>query len=327
MSRNREDFRELIHLLNQRYQREWERAELLQVELTRGAGGRCGGSSNCSGRLNAGCARRRSIPETRSRSVPGRRWRRFSVPFRAGSASLSPFEIVWSFFVTACGAWERPPIGVSRSSWSITAVVSLRTHYYLKRLSQRRRVRVVDCPGPFNYSRLCNQGAHCATGEHLLFLNNDVEVLAPDWLERLLRVEHRSEVGAVGATLVFPDGTLQHTGIFLHPDGRWVHIYRGRPQEYAGKLGELAHIHTVPAVTAACLLIRRELFVSLGEFDESLPVNFGDVDLCHRLWQQGLQVVVTPHARLLHFESLSRGYSLDGPRPQRLTTQDPFPRA
>jgi GT2 family glycosyltransferase len=184
-----------------------------------------------------------------------------------------------------------------------------RLQRYLKHLSTRRRIRVVDCPGPFNHARLCNEGARCAAGEHLLFLNNDIEVLAPDWLERLLRVAHHPEVGIVGATLVFPDGTLQHTGIFRHPDGRWVHIYRGKSQEYPGRHGELRHIRTVPAVTAACLLMRRKLFTEVGGFDEKFPLDLSDVDLCQRVQQRGLLVVVSPHARLLHFESLSRGYA------------------
>ena len=100
----------------------------------------------------------------------------------------------------------------------------------------------------------------------MLFLNNDTEVLTPDWLERLLLIERHPEVGAVGGTLFYPDRTIQHAGIFPHHDGRWVHVYRGRPVDCEGLRGELRHVRAVPAVTAACLLMRREQFAALGGF-------------------------------------------------------------
>jgi len=156
-----------------------------------------------------------------------------------------------------------------------------------------------------------------------LFLNNDTEVLTPDWLERLLLIERHPEVGAVGATLVYPDRTIQHAGLFPHRDGRWVHVYRGRPLDCEGERGELRHVRAVPAVTAACLLMRREHFAALGGFDERLAVTFGDVDLCRRVREEGRLVVVTPHARLVHYESLTRGYSLDEPAARDLAVGTP----
>src|SRR5262249_6245352 len=120
-----------------------------------------------------------------------------------------------------------------------------RTHPYLWRLEGLRRLRLLDCPGAFNFSRLCNEGARWAAGDHLLFLNNDTEVLTPDWLERLLLIERHPEVGAVGATLLYPDRTLQHAGIFPHRDGRWVHAYRGRSPDCEGAHGELRHVRAV----------------------------------------------------------------------------------
>jgi GT2 family glycosyltransferase len=189
----------------------------------------------------------------------------------------------------------------------------------------RQRLQVVDCPGEFNFSWLCNHGARRARGDYLLFLNNDTEVLHPDWLEHLLRVACRPEVGVVGATLLYPDGTLQHAGLFPRPGGCWVHGYRGLSPDDAGDQGELGHVRTVPAVTGACMLLRREVFDALGGFDERLPITYGDVDLCLRAREQGLLVVVTPHARLLHFEALSRGFSTDCPGIDHLTGLPRFP--
>jgi GT2 family glycosyltransferase len=191
----------------------------------------------------------------------------------------------------------------------------LRTRRLLDRLRSCRRYRVIDCPGEFNFSQLCNAGVRHARGEHLLFLNNDTQVLDRDWLDQLLAVAGDPAVGVVGATLLYPDHTIQHTGLFPRADGLWVHPYRGRPEDEPGEGGELRLIRSVPAVTAACLLIRRELFDSLGGFDERFPVAFNDVDLCARVRDRGLHVVITPHARLLHYEGLSRGYTVDRPPP------------
>jgi O-antigen biosynthesis protein len=191
-----------------------------------------------------------------------------------------------------------------------------RTQRYLWHLAVRPGVQVMHSPGPFNFSRVCNAGACRATGEYVLFLNNDTEVLAPDWLERLLLLARHPEIGVVGATLLYPDGTIQHAGIFPRSDGSWTHRYRGCSADH----GELRRVRSVPAVTGACLLMGRDQFLALGGFDERLPLTFGDVDLCRRVRGRGLLVVVTPHARLLHFESVSRGYLVDRPGHTHLAT-------
>jgi GT2 family glycosyltransferase len=183
----------------------------------------------------------------------------------------------------------------------------------------------VDRPGPFNFSRLCNEGARQAQGDYLLFLNNDTEVLHPDWLERMLRLANRPDVGVVGATLLYPDGTLQHAGLFPRRDGQWIHGYRNLPADAPGDQGELAHVRTVPAVTGACMMLGRDFFWTLGGFDEKLPTSYGDVELCCRARRHGTQVVVTPHARLLHFEGLSRGYTSDRPGADHLSELECFP--
>jgi GT2 family glycosyltransferase len=185
-----------------------------------------------------------------------------------------------------------------------------RTLRLLARLRERRRYRVVACPEPFNFSRLCNLGASAASGEYLVFLNNDTEVLARDWLEQLLRIGVDPAVGVVGATLLYPDRTIQHAGLFPRADGLWVHPYRGLP---ADQVGELRVARCVPAVTGACLLVRRALFAELGGFDTRFPVAYNDVDLCRRVRDRGLSVVISPEARLFHYEGLSRGFSADRP--------------
>jgi GT2 family glycosyltransferase len=132
-------------------------------------------------------------------------------------------------------------------------------------------------------------------------------------MEQLLIVARHAQVGIVGATLYYPDKTLQHAGMFPVSPGVWAHAYRGCPGDYAGKAGELRRVRAVPAVTGACLFIRRSLFEELGGFDERLPVTHNDVDLCRRVRERGLWVAVTPHARLLHFECMSRGYTVEVP--------------
>jgi GT2 family glycosyltransferase len=185
------------------------------------------------------------------------------------------------------------------------------TRDYLSYLASQKDTLVLHDFSHFNFSHLCNLGAEHATGDMLLFLNNDMEVLQADWLEQLLIVAGQPAVGVTGATLLYPDGTLQHAGIFPGAAGQWLHAYRGLAATYPGDRQELHCVRAVPAVTGACLMIRRDLFRQLGGFDERYPVTANDVDLCCRVRRQGLLVAITPHARLLHYESLSRGYSLD----------------
>jgi GT2 family glycosyltransferase len=128
----------------------------------------------------------------------------------------------------------------------------------------------------------------------------------------MLTVAAQPGVGAVGATLLYPDGTVQHAGMFQRRDGVWDHFGRGLWPDHTE---ELRQVRAVPAVSAACLLLRRGLFEDVGGFDEALPVVHNDTDLCRRLRGRGQLVAVTPHARLLHYESLSRGYTLTPPEP------------
>jgi GT2 family glycosyltransferase len=171
-------------------------------------------------------------------------------------------------------------------------------------------VRVIPQPGEFNWAAMNNAGARVATGEVLLFLNNDIDVIEPDWLHELVAHAARPEVGAVGAKLLFADGTVQHAGIWLGPNG-WAarHLLRLSDRNDGGYLSQLSTTRNLSAVTGACMAIRRELFLELEGFDESYPVSYNDLDLCLRLRQRGYRIVWTPHAELLHLESASRGSS------------------
>jgi GT2 family glycosyltransferase len=298
------DYRSLLCLLNQRYHREFVRAEVLESLLAPLRALRLTWVLSGLGRLRRWLARP-------PRCVADADWAPLELrPVEpAGRVSLViPFR-------------DRPELlrdclaSLRLSTYRDYEVVLVdngsndpQLLRYLRRLEQRRRCRVVRRPGPFNFPRLCNAGAEQARGDYLLFLNNDTCVLTPDWLEQLLVVASQPGVGIVGATLLYPDGTLQHAGMFRRPDGIWDHFARGRPAADAGAHGELRQVRVVPAVTAACLLIARERFFALGGFDERLAVTHNDTDLCRRARARGLLVAVTPHARLLHYESLSRGY-------------------
>ena len=172
--------------------------------------------------------------------------------------------------------------------------------------------RVLRDNGGFNFSRLNNRAAELATGELLCLLNNDIEVLEPDWLTIMSKQALRPEVGAVGAQLLYPDGRIQHAGVVLGICGGAAHAHRLLQTDEEGYF----HRHSLPqyvsAVTAACLVVRRECFEAVGGLDEdNFAVAFNDVDLCLRLNQRGWQSFYEPRARLIHHESVSRGFDRD----------------
>jgi len=166
---------------------------------------------------------------------------------------------------------------------------------------------VIRDPGPFNFSRLNNFAVRRTTGDYLVFLNNDAEATSPGWLHALEEHAQRAEVGAVGAKLLYPGGRIQHAGIALGIGGLAGHPYRYARPSQGFSPSSFETTRNVSAVTAACLMMRREVFDAIGGFDERLPVNSNDVDLCLRLRAGGYLVVYTPHAVLLHHESATRG--------------------
>jgi O-antigen biosynthesis protein len=167
-------------------------------------------------------------------------------------------------------------------------------------------VRRIDFPSPFNFSRANNKGAAASDGEFLVFLNNDTEIIAQDWLEHLLYYAEQPDVGAVGALLVYPDRTVQHAGVALGMRGTADHTMRGFPIGVDGYAGSLVCAREVSAVTAACMMIRKSLFHDVGGFNEHFFTAYQDVDLCLRLRDHGLRVIYTPQALVVHHESISR---------------------
>ena len=159
----------------------------------------------------------------------------------------------------------------------------------------------------FNYSALNNFGEKYATGEYILLLNNDTEVITPKWLEEMVMYAQQERVGCVGVKLLYPDDTIQHAGIgfgFLTLAG---HMHKNFPAGHPGYMGRLVYAQDVYAVTAACMMVRREVYEQVGGLDESFAVAFNDVDFCVRVREAGYTNVFTPFAQLYHYESKSRG--------------------
>ncbi len=170
------------------------------------------------------------------------------------------------------------------------------------------RHRVVRSPGNFNYSRVNNEGAAVAKGDLLLLLNNDTEVVEPDWLTSMVRWAQRPEVGIVGAKLLYPNDTIQHAGVVLGLGGLAGHGHLHEEAGAAGYFNRLRLTHEVGAVTGACLLTWKSDWHALGGLDEELAVAFNDVDYCLRVrHDRGRRVIWCPDAVLYHHESVSRG--------------------
>jgi GT2 family glycosyltransferase len=306
LRRRTESHRRLVHLLNQRYHQEFLRAERLAADLALVEALRATWLFRLLKRVKDWlrpppriAPGQEAVPLELSPVVPRGRVS-LVIPFRDRPELLR--ECLGSL---ALGTYRNYEVVLVDNDSTDPRLLRA-----LARLGQRRRVRAVSCPGAFNFSHVCNEGARAATGDWLVFLNNDTVVLTPDWLEQMLVVAGQPQVGVVGATLLYPDGTLQHAGMARRTDGVWEHCYRARPGDDPGDRGELRRVRAVPAVSAACLLIGKELFWEVGGFDEARAVTHNDTDLCRRVRDGGRLVAVTPHARLLHYESLSRGYTL-----------------
>lgn len=176
---------------------------------------------------------------------------------------------------------------------------------YLRQLAEDPRCAVVSSPGPFNFAKICNDGATVAGGEVLVFLNNDMTVIAPDWLAALAAHAVRPEIGVVGAQLLYPDDTVQHGGVLLGLQGVAGHHLQGVPALEARRRDVTREL---TAVTGACLAVRRAVFTRVGGFDEALAVAFNDVALCIRVHEAGYRNLYLARPLLYHHESKSRGY-------------------
>lgn len=178
---------------------------------------------------------------------------------------------------------------------------------YYQSLSGDSRIRVLNWTGTFNFAAVCNFGAGAARGDYLLLLNNDTEVISPDWLQEMLMYAQRGDVGAVGARLLYPDGTIQHAGIIIDPTAISFHVLRHTASNEPGYAWRLRTVQNLSAVTGACLMVRHALWDQAGGMDEEFTVTYNDADFCMKMLALGLRNVWTPHAALYHHEFKSRG--------------------
>jgi GT2 family glycosyltransferase len=172
------------------------------------------------------------------------------------------------------------------------------------------RLRLVPFDRPFDFSAKVNLGAIHSRGEHLLLLNDDMEVTTPDWLERMVMYSEREEIGAVGAKLVWGDSRLQHVGLDFD-NGLPGHLYRGYAGDFTGYMNSVLIARNCLAVTGACLMTRREIFEQLGGLTTDFPVNFNDVDYCLKVHTSGHRIVYDPDVQLYHFESSTRNAEVE----------------
>lgn len=179
-------------------------------------------------------------------------------------------------------------------------------------LKKVQKIRILHFDHPFNFSAINNFAAKEAKGNFLLFLNNDTEVINSDWLSALLEIGVRESIGAVGAKLLFKDNRVQHAGVVMGLGGITGHAFKYFNRNDPGYFGMASAPREVSAVTGACLLIKKDLFLKIGGFNEKdLPISYNDVDLCLRIQEHGLRVIYTPYSLLYHYESISRGNDAD----------------
>lgn len=196
---------------------------------------------------------------------------------------------------------------------------------YFETLNAKPNYRVLRDDGPFNFSRLNNRAAAVAQGAVLGLLNNDLEVINADWLAEMVGHALRPDIGAVGARLWFPDDTLQHAGVIMTA-GVAGHVHKDLPRGEPGYCGRAVVTQNFGAVTAACLVIRRDIYQEVGGLDEDLAVAFNDIDFCMRVGERGYRNLWTPHAQLYHYESASRGYEQTPEKMERFLREVAFMR-
>ena len=203
-----------------------------------------------------------------------------------------------------------------KSSWKNWEIIVIENNSqekatldYYDEIQKDGRIRITEWKDgrAFNFSAINNYGAQFAKGEYLLLLNNDVEVISPDWIEQMLMFVQREDVGAAGAMLYYPDNTVQHAGVILGIAGVAEHAHKGFKRGEYGYAGRLTLAQDLSAVTAACMMVSRKVWNEAGGMDERFAVSYNDLDLCMRIRKAGYLIVWTPYAELYHYESKSRG--------------------
>ncbi len=196
---------------------------------------------------------------------------------------------------------------------------------YFVDLEKHDRIKVLRDDSPFNYSAINNNAVKHAQGEIIALVNNDIEVISEHWLDEMVSTAIQPGVGAVGAMLYYPDDTIQHAGVIMGLGGLAAHAHSNLPRNSFGYVGRAALKQTLSAVTAACLVVSRENFDSVGGLDEdNLTVAYNDVDFCLKLDRAGLRNIWTPHAELYHHESATRGYEVSPEKQARFEKEKQY---
>lgn len=199
--------------------------------------------------------------------------------------------------------------------------VEAETLAYFDEIALRPNVKILRDDAPFNFSALNNRAAHEANGDYLCLLNNDVEVISPDWLNEMVSLAAQPGNGAVGARLWYPNDTVQHAGVLVGLGGVGGHVNLGARRGQAGYFGRAVVSQNMTAVTAACLVVRKEAYERVGGLNTDLKVAYNDVDFCLRLVEAGYRNVWTPHAELYHHESASRGSDMEPEKRARFVAE------
>jgi len=186
------------------------------------------------------------------------------------------------------------------------------------------KISIVSYDIPFNYSKINNLGVEHATGSYICLMNNDIEIITPDWLEEMLSFAQWPDIGCVGARLWYPDKSLQHGGVLLGIGGVAGHAFKYSAQSFQGYFCRAIHHQSYSAVTAACLLIKKDIYMSVGGLDEALAVAFNDVDFCLRVREAGYRNIWTPYAEMIHHESVSRGHEVTPEKKKRFQDEVDF---
>jgi GT2 family glycosyltransferase len=181
------------------------------------------------------------------------------------------------------------------------------TKKYLENLKHK----VLSYDKPFNFAQINNFAVKNARGVHVIFLNDDTQVISPDWIEKMLEHSVKPKVGAVGALLFYLNDTIQHAGVLIGVGGVTSHAFEGLSRNDSGYKDLVQTVWECSAVTGACLMIKKSLFEQMGGFDENFAYSFNDVDLCLRLREKGYLIIYTPHAQLYHHGTASRPYTED----------------
>lgn len=189
--------------------------------------------------------------------------------------------------------------------------------YYDKITAENPKVKIVYYKGDFNFSAICNFGFESARGEHILLLNNDVEFISEGFIKEMLSYSQRKDVGAVGAKLYYPDGTIQHAGVIIGINGSAGHSHKGLQGDTTGDMYRLVTTQNYMAVTGACLMTKARLYREHPLDEENFAVAYNDIDFCLKLYEDGYLNVFTPYSQAYHYESKSRGLDeTDKPNPR-----------